>query len=67
MKYMLIMRADDAAYAGMGDIDFDEMLATAERDLSGGRDAGSGRHNSIRQQGRQHVQSRTRCRAQGHP
>lgn len=28
MKYMLIMRASDEAYAGMGDIDFDEMLAT---------------------------------------
>lgn len=28
MKYMLIMRADDEAYAGMGDIDFNEMLET---------------------------------------
>lgn len=28
MKYMLIMRATDESYAAMGDIDFDEMLAT---------------------------------------
>ena len=28
MKYMLIWRATDEAYAGMGEIDFDEMLAT---------------------------------------
>ncbi|RLK58134.1 YciI family protein [Actinokineospora cianjurensis] len=28
MKYMLIMRATDEAYAAMGDIDFDQMLAT---------------------------------------
>ncbi|SES49253.1 YciI family protein [Actinokineospora terrae] len=28
MKYMLIMRASDEAYAAMGDIDFDQMLAT---------------------------------------
>ena len=28
MKYMLIMRASDEGYAGMGEIDFDEMLAT---------------------------------------
>ncbi|HEU4867207.1 MAG TPA: YciI family protein [Actinomycetota bacterium] len=31
MKYMLIMRADDEAYAGMGDIDFNEMLETIGR------------------------------------
>ncbi len=31
MKYMLIMRADDSAYAGMGDLDFDEMIATVGR------------------------------------
>ncbi len=28
MKYMLIMRATDESYAALGDIDFDEMLAT---------------------------------------
>ncbi|TDC79365.1 YciI family protein [Actinomadura sp. 7K507] len=28
MKYMLIMRASDEAFAGMGEIDFTEMLAT---------------------------------------
>ncbi|MEV5652103.1 YciI family protein [Nocardia sp. NPDC052254] len=28
MKYMLIMRATDEAYASMGDIDFDTMLET---------------------------------------
>ncbi|XVS60802.1 YciI family protein [Actinosynnema sp. CA-299493] len=28
MKYMLIMRATDEAYAQMGDFDFDEMLET---------------------------------------
>ncbi|GAA1966641.1 YciI family protein [Amycolatopsis minnesotensis] len=28
MKYMLIMRATDDAYAGMANFDFDEMLAT---------------------------------------
>jgi hypothetical protein len=28
MKYMLIMRASDEAYAGMGDFDFNEMIAT---------------------------------------
>ncbi|MFE9750429.1 YciI family protein [Saccharothrix saharensis] len=28
MKYMLIMRATDEAFAGMGEIDFDEMLET---------------------------------------
>ncbi|GAA2985902.1 YciI family protein [Actinokineospora diospyrosa] len=28
MKYMLIMRASDEAFAAMGDIDFGEMLAT---------------------------------------
>jgi hypothetical protein len=28
MKYMLIMRATDEAFAGMADIDFDEMLTT---------------------------------------
>ena len=28
MKYMLIMRASDEAYAGMGDVDFNDMLAT---------------------------------------
>ncbi|MGH3344170.1 MAG: YciI family protein [Carbonactinosporaceae bacterium] len=28
MKYMLVMRATDEAYAGMGDIDFDKMLET---------------------------------------
>jgi hypothetical protein len=26
MKYMLIMRADDQAYAGMGDVDMEQML-----------------------------------------
>ncbi|MGB3440497.1 MAG: YciI family protein [Actinophytocola sp.] len=31
MKYMLIMRATDEAFAKMGDIDFDEMLATVGR------------------------------------
>ncbi len=31
MKYMLIMRATDEAFAGMGDIDFNEMLATVGR------------------------------------
>ena len=31
MKYMLIIRADDSAYAGMGDLDFDEMIATVGR------------------------------------
>jgi hypothetical protein len=31
VKYMLIMRATDEAYAAMGDIDFDEMLATMGR------------------------------------
>ncbi|HYN98458.1 MAG TPA: YciI family protein [Actinomycetota bacterium] len=31
MKYMLIMRATDEAYAGMGDIDFNEMLETMGR------------------------------------
>ena len=31
MKYMLIMRANDEAYAGMGDIDFNEMLETIGR------------------------------------
>jgi hypothetical protein len=28
MKYMLIWRATDEAFAGMGDIDFNEMIAT---------------------------------------
>ena len=28
MKYMLIMRATDEAYANMGDLDFDKMLET---------------------------------------
>jgi hypothetical protein len=28
MKYMLIMRATDEAYASMGDVDFNEMIAT---------------------------------------
>ena len=28
MKYMLIMRATDEAFAGMGEFDFDEMLET---------------------------------------
>ena len=28
MKYMLIMRATDEAFAGMGEIDFDQMLET---------------------------------------
>jgi hypothetical protein len=31
MKYMLIMRANDEAYAAMGDIDFDKMLETMGR------------------------------------
>jgi hypothetical protein len=31
MKYMLIMRATDEGFAQMGDIDFDEMLATVGR------------------------------------
>ncbi|MEX0791288.1 MAG: transcription initiation protein, partial [Actinomycetota bacterium] len=31
MKYMLIMRASDEAYAGMGEIDFNEMLETIGR------------------------------------
>ncbi|OLF11352.1 YciI family protein [Actinophytocola xanthii] len=31
MKYMLIMRADDEAYASMGDADFTEMLETMGR------------------------------------
>ena len=28
MKYMLIMRGSDEAYAAMGDLDFDEVIAT---------------------------------------
>jgi hypothetical protein len=31
MKYMLIMRATDEAFASMGEIDFDEMLETMGR------------------------------------
>ncbi|MFC9976649.1 YciI family protein [Spirillospora sp. NPDC050679] len=31
MKYMLIMRATDEAFAGMGDIDFDKMIETVGR------------------------------------
>ena len=31
MKYMLIMRATDEAFAGAADIDFDEMIATIGR------------------------------------
>ncbi|SNT57530.1 Uncharacterized conserved protein [Actinomadura meyerae] len=31
MKYMLIMRATDEGFAQMGDVDFDEMLATIGR------------------------------------
>ncbi|CNG73963.1 DGPFAETKE family protein [Mycobacterium tuberculosis] len=31
MKYMLIMRASDEAFAGMADTDFDEMIATVGR------------------------------------
>ncbi|MFJ6671807.1 YciI family protein [Actinosynnema sp. NPDC091369] len=31
MKYMLIMRATDEAFAGMGEIDFDEILETMGR------------------------------------
>ncbi|TQM32045.1 YciI family protein [Nocardia bhagyanarayanae] len=31
MKYMLIMRATDEAYAAMGEIDFDKMLETMGR------------------------------------
>ncbi|MEV0033544.1 YciI family protein [Nocardia sp. NPDC050793] len=31
MKYMLIMRATDEAYAGMADIDFEKMLETIGR------------------------------------
>ncbi|MBF6248146.1 transcription initiation protein, partial [Nocardia elegans] len=31
MKYMLIMRATDEAYASMGEIDFAEMLETMGR------------------------------------
>ncbi|HVV08426.1 YciI family protein [Amycolatopsis sp.] len=31
MKYMLIMRATDEAFAGMADIDFDKMLETVGR------------------------------------
>lgn len=31
MKYMLVMRATDEAYAGMGDVDFDTMLETVGR------------------------------------
>ncbi|MGX7827143.1 YciI family protein [Actinokineospora sp. 24-640] len=31
MKYMLIMRADDDAYAGMTQVDFDQMLETVGR------------------------------------
>ena len=31
MKYMLIMRATDEAYASMGDLDFDEMIETVGR------------------------------------
>ncbi|NUT52353.1 MAG: transcription initiation protein [Saccharothrix sp.] len=31
MKYMLIMRATDEAFAGMGEVDFDEIIATVGR------------------------------------
>ncbi|MEU7139178.1 YciI family protein [Nocardia sp. NPDC046473] len=31
MKYMLVMRATDEAYAGMGEIDFEKMLETVGR------------------------------------
>ncbi len=31
MKYMLIMRATDEGFAQMGDVDFDEMIATIGR------------------------------------
>ncbi|MFC5744472.1 YciI family protein [Actinomadura rugatobispora] len=31
MKYMLIMRATDEAYQGMGDVDFNEMIETMGR------------------------------------
>ncbi|MFI6043184.1 YciI family protein [Nocardia sp. NPDC051321] len=31
MKYMLVMRATDEAYAGMGEVDFDKMLETVGR------------------------------------